>query len=385
MEQAQLSNSHGIESPLFHRTHPFPAKIKERRPLTKSGSSKSTFHLTLDIAGSGLVHQVGDSVGIYASNDPLLVSRIISTLKVDPSTPVQHPRTGVMFTLQEFLEKQANLSRITTPLLKQFQSHPKAWSILQDPSKIQETLALSDFLDIALLFGDSSFDLIQLISCLPPLLPRFYSVASSQKLYPGTIDLIVSLTSFQHRSETRYGVASHFLCHRADVQTTLIPCYVQHAPHFTLPSDPATPIIMVGPGTGVAPFRAFLQERLYYNSPGKNWLFFGERNQKTDFFYEEFWSSLVAQQKLSLDLAFSRDQAHKLYVQHKLLEKGRDVWSWLEQGAFFYVCGDADPMAKEVEAAVLQICCTHGHLSFDEAKAYLKKMRHEKRYLSDVY
>ena len=142
---------------------------------------------------------------------------------------------------------------------------------------------------------------------------------------------------------------------------------------------------MVGPGTGVAPFRAFLQERLYHNSPGKNWLFFGECNQKTDFFYEEFWSSLVAQQKLSLDLAFSRDQAHKLYVQHKLLEKGADVWSWLEQGAFFYVCGDADPMAKEVEAAVLQICCSHGRLSFDEAKAYIKKMRHEKRYLSDVY
>lgn len=353
----------------FHRTHPFPAKIKNRYPLTKSGSTKSTYHVTLDIAGSGLSYKVGDSIGIYAPNDPTIVERILQAFKLDPSTPITHPRTGHPFTLKNYLETQANLARVNPSLLKLF-----------DPNS--DTL---DVLDLALKYGSVPFDLKEFIAHLSPLLPRFYSVASSQLLHPEEVHLLVTLTTFQHGSELRYGVASHFLCHRAEEITTVIPSYVQPTPHFTLPANHEAPIIMVGPGTGVAPFRAFLQERLHHNAPGKNWLFFGERNQKSDFYYEDYWTSLAEQKKLTLDLAFSRDQADKLYVQHRLLEKGAEVWSWLEEGASFFVCGDADPMAKEVESAILQICTTHGRLSIDDAKAYLKKLRHEKRYLADVY
>ncbi len=358
----------------FHRTHPFPAKIKDRYLLTKSGSTKETYHVTLDLAGSGLTYKVGDSFGVYAPNDPSIVQRILQAFKLDPETVISHPRTGRSFTLKEYLETQPNLARVTTPLLKQFVPNP-------DP----DMLASMDVLDLALQFGHLPFDLAMLLKELSPLLPRFYSVASSQKLHPDEVHLLVTLTSFQHGNELRYGVASHFLCRTAKALETTIPAYVQATPHFTLPASHETPIIMVGPGTGVAPFRAFLQERVHHDAPGKNWLFFGERNQKTDFLYEEYWRSLTKENKLELDLAFSRDQKDKLYVQHRLLEKGAQVWSWLEEGAHFYVCGDADPMAKEVESAILEICMSQGRLSLDDAKAYLKKLRREKRYLADVY
>jgi sulfite reductase (NADPH) flavoprotein alpha-component len=352
----------------YHRTHPFPAKIKDRYCLTKSGSTKATYHVTLDIAGSGLTFKVGDSLGIYAHNDPEIVGRILNAFKLDPETPVMHPRTNHPFLLKDYLETQANLARVGAALIKQFDP-------IFDPAGM-------DVVDLALRYGHLPFELPQFLAALSPLLPRFYSVASSQLLHPDEVHLLVALTTFEHNNELRYGVASHFLCHRAE---EIVPCYVQPTPHFTLPESHEAPIIMVGPGTGVAPFRAFLQERLHHNAPGKNWLFFGERNQKTDFFYEEYWTSLAEQKKLYLDLAFSRDQADKLYVQHRLLEKGLEIWSWLEEGAHFYVFGDADPMAKEVESAILQICTSHGRLSSDDAKAYLKKLRHEKRYLADVY
>lgn len=356
----------------YHRTHPFSAKMIDRYALTKEGSSKSTYHVTLDVTGSGLTFKVGDSVGIYAPNDSSMVQRILTALNLDPDQQVSHPRTGNLFTLADFLTTQANLARVTATLLKQFD--------------LPETLVTShDLLDVALLISGRLIDLPLFLKALPPLLPRFYSVASSQLLHPNHIDLLVSLTSFEHSGEMRYGVASHFLCRQADLNSTSIPCYIQPTTHFTLPERHDAPIIMVGPGTGVAPFRAFLQERLHLSASGKNWLFFGERNQTTDFFYEEFWTALQSQNRLHLDLAFSRDQAHKIYVQHKLLEKGADIWAWLEEGALFYVCGDADPMAKEVESAILQICSAHGRLSTDEAKAYLKKLRHDKKYLADVY
>lgn len=347
--------------------HPlFTAKIKERWKETKAGSTKSTFHLTLDTIGSDLSYKVGDSVAIYAPNDPVLVQRIIQALRVDPDTLVSQHN----LTLYKFLETKANLAKVTTALLKQFEA---------------PLVPGMDLLDLAEQFGDRPFNLSDLISALPPLLPRFYSIASSQRFHPNEIHLLVALTSFQHGQEVRYGVASHFLCNRAEIEETSISFYIQPTPHFTLPSNHDTPIIMVGPGTGVAPFRAFLQERLHHNAPGKNWLFFGERNQKTDFFYEEFWTSLATEQKLSLDLAFSRDADEKLYVQHKLLEKGAEIWNWLEEGALFYVCGDADPMAKDVEAALHQTFMTHGNLSIEEARAYIKQLRREKRYLADVY
>jgi sulfite reductase (NADPH) flavoprotein alpha-component len=195
----------------------------------------------------------------------------------------------------------------------------------------------------------------------------------------------VTISSYTHRHELRYGVASHFLCHLAEVDKTTIPCYVQPAAHFSLPADDQAHLIMIGPGTGVAPFRGFLQERIARNAAGKHWLFFGERHRDFDFYYEEFWNDLVRQEKLALDLAFSRDQNDKVYVQHKLYEKGAEIWSWLNQGAIFYVCGEADPMGKDVEAALHRICEDFGRLSAEESKAFVKQLRAQKRYLADIY
>ncbi len=180
--------------------------------------------------------------------------------------------------------------------------------------------------------------------------------------HPNEVHLTVAVSTYEHRNELRYGVASHFLSHLAETEKTPIPCYVQPSPHFTIPQDHSVHLIMVGPGTGVAPFRGFLQERIAKNAAGKHWLFFGERHREHDFFYEDFLSNACQQDKLSLDLAFSRDQNEKVYVQHKLYEKGAQIWQWLQEGAHFYVCGEADPMAKDVEVTFLRICQEFGKL-----------------------
>ena len=204
-------------------------------------------------------------------------------------------------------------------------------------------------------------------------------------IHPDQVDLTVALTTFTHQGEQRYGVGSHFLCHLAQPLTTPILIYVQSSAHFTLPPDGNAPIIMVGPGTGVAPFRAFLQERIKQGAKGKNWLFFGERNSRFDYLYQEEWEQLQKEKKLILSLAFSRDQEEKVYVQHKMLENAPELWSLLQEGSYFYVCGDAHRMARDVEQTLEQIVRTQGQMSPEAAKAYIKEMRTQKRYLIDVY
>jgi sulfite reductase (NADPH) flavoprotein alpha-component len=369
----------------FSRLKPFSAVIKERYPLTKPGSTKETHHVVLDLKNSGMNFKVGDSLGIYGDNDPILVERLISAMRADPEAVVVHPRTQEMMTLKRFLTQKAHITRLTSSFLKLFTNEPSLAQLLTNKIALDHYLATNDVLDFLLEFGHLSFSLQELIAAFSPLLPRFYSVASSLLAHPDEVHLTVAVPTYTHRNELRYGVASHFLSHLADVQQTPVPCYVQSTPHFTLPPDDAVPLIMVGPGTGVAPFRGFLQERIVRNSSGKHWLFFGERHRDYDFFYEEFWNTLVQQEKLSLDLAFSRDQNDKIYVQHKLYENGAEVWDWLEQGAHFYVCGEADPMAKDVESTLLRICQDFGSLTSEDAKTYIKQLRSQKRYLADIY
>ena len=352
------------------RLNPHSAVIKERYLLTKPGSTKETYHVVLDITGSNMTFKVGDSLGIYGDNDPALVNRLIAAINIDPATPVIHPRTQETLSLQTFLTQKANISRLTTAFLKTF--------------NVEHTTH-TDIIDFLTEFGSRPFNLSDFIAAFSPLLPRFYSVASSVFTHPTEVHLTVAVSSYHHNGELRYGVASHFLAHLAKIGTTPIPCYVQPALHFALPQDHSTHIIRVGPGTGVAPFRGFLQERVLHNAPGKNWLFFGERHRQYDFLYEEFWNELVAQEKLSLDTAFSRDQSDKVYVQHKLHEKGAEIWSWLQEGAYFYVCGEADPMAKDVEATLKRIAQEFGGLSEEESRQFIKHLRKEKRYLADVY
>ena len=285
------------------RLHPANATIKERYLLTKSGSTKYTSHVTLNTSNIPLNFKVGDSIGIYAQNDPVLVKHLIDAMQASGDEEIKDPRSEKIYTLWEFLSFKANLSRLTSSFLKLFyeceQSHDKKnvlHHLLQVENKplLSQYLGAHDPLDLLKEYQDVKAPLQQLCEQFGPLLPRFYSIANSQLHHPGEIHLTVALFTFSHQGEKRYGVASHFLCHLAKINDTLVPIYVQPAHHFTLPADDATPIIMIGPGTGVAPFRAFLQERLAKGATGKNWLFFGERNRASDYFYEEDWEKWIA-------------------------------------------------------------------------------------------
>ena len=364
------------------RTSPLEVVIKERFLLTKPGSTKETYHLALDLQGTPLEFKPGDSLGVLPQNDPLLVEQHLAAMNARGDEMIQDARAQQTLTLREFLTTRANLARTTSSFLRLFEGENP---ILQDKQQLAKYLESHDPLDVLKKYKDHRTPLQDLCRELAPLLPRFYSVASSPKMVKDEVHLTVALTTFTRGGETRYGVASHFLCHLAEIGKTTIPIYVQSAHAFSLPSEERAPIIMIGPGTGVAPFRAFLQERLALGHTGKNWLFFGERHSKTDYFYEEFWTPLVQQNKLRLDLAFSRDQEEKIYVQHKLLQHSADLWNWLQDGAYLYLCGDATRMAKDVEATLHQIAEEQGKLAPQEAKAFIKRLRQEKRFLLDVY
>ncbi|MBS0605307.1 MAG: sulfite reductase flavoprotein subunit alpha [Parachlamydiales bacterium] len=376
------------------KANPAQACIQERFLLTKEGSSKKTFHVSLNLENCGVSFKVGDSIGIFAENDPILVSHLIAAMKASGDEMIVDPRSQQEISLKSFLSQKANLSRLTSSFLKLFHEHETLHEkknhlhrMLQQENKplLSQYLSTHDPLDLFKEFHEVNAPLQEVCAQFGPLLPRFYSVASSQLSRPNHVDLTVALFTFTHSGEQRFGVASHFLCNLAKVQETPIPIYVQPAHHFTVPSDDSAPIIMIGPGTGVAAFRAFMQERMARGAQGKNWLFFGERNRETDYFYQEYWEDLVKDKKLRLDLAFSRDQAEKVYVQHKMMQSASDIWRWLQEGAYFYVCGDAHRMAKDVEATLVQIAVEQGSMSEESGKAFVKSLRTQKRYLADVY
>ncbi|NGX37842.1 MAG: Sulfite reductase [NADPH] flavoprotein alpha-component [Chlamydiae bacterium] len=373
----------------FDRNHPALATLKERYPLTKESSSKQTWHVTLDMKNIDIEYHPGDSVGILAQNDPVLVDHLIEAMRAKPTDLITHKRTGEKFPLHAFLSRCANLSRITSSFLKllheceaSLEAKEHMQNLLADKSKLRAFLSENDPLNLLRDYAKSKLPLQELCDQFGPLLPRFYSVASSQYTQKDTLDLTVALFTWMQNNEKRYGIASHFLCHLAEIGKTPIPLYVQPAPHFRLPAAHDTPIIMIGPGTGIAPFRAFMQERQHHGASGKHWLFFGERNRKSDFFYESEWN---AHKNLELHTAFSRDQEEKVYVQHKMLENAKELYAWLQDGAHLYVCGDAKIMAKDVDNALHEIILKHGNMSEDEVKSYIKSLKKEGRYRLDVY
>lgn len=372
----------------FDRNNPAFATVIDRYPLTKEGSTKQTWHITLDLQENDLEYLAGDSIGICPQNDPILVEHLINAMKADPNDNIIHKRSGKTLSLQNFLTYHANLSRITSSFLKLIhecettvEKKEEIAGLLNDKNCLRSFLAERDPLMLLKDFASSNLPLQEVCDQFGPLLPRFYSIASSKYLNNNTIDLTVALFTWMQGDEKRYGVASHFLCHLAQLGKTPIPIFVQPAHHFRLPSSD-TDMIMIGPGTGIAPFRAFMQERAFHGASGKHLLFFGERNRSSDFFYEEEWKNY---ETLRLHTAFSRDQTGKIYVQHKLLENGADIYSWLENGAHLYVCGDAKVMAKDVEKTLLEIIHQHGNLSIDEAKSYLQTLKKQGRYLLDIY
>ena len=379
---------------VFSRTAPYLTTIKKRMILNPNSPHQKTYHIVLSTEEGALSFAPGDSLGILPSNDPKLVSELLNLLHLSPETTCLSPKTNESITLLEFFTKKVNLARISTQLLSYILLHTEhvehriMLSDLSHPDhkeQLASFIAGKDLLDIFYTFPLPTRPVIELLPLFAPLLPRFYSISSSLCTHPEEIHLLVALSSHIQRGQVHFGVASHFLCNLAEELVTKIPLYIQPTIHFTLPIDPCVPIIMIGPGTGVAPFRAFLQTRIAQQASGKHWLFFGGRHRAHDFFYEKEWENLQHQGHLRLSTAFSRDLEEKNYVQHALWHERKDVWCWMQKGAHIYVCGDATHMAKAVEATLTEIIATEGLKSQEEAHAYMKMLKMTKHYRTDVY
>lgn len=383
-----------MEKILYTKDFPYLAKIKEKYRLSHSSSSKETHHIVIDIKGSGIEYSVGDVVAVYPTHQKQLVDETLKRLNVSGDIPITCKRTEQVFSLKDFLTYKANITDPTKKMLQevanrqpQQEKKEQLLRLFEKESRDELKTYLSHHLIWHVLedHPEVTFEPQKFCDLLSPLLPRFYSIASSPFLSPDEIHLTVAVVNYPTKRGSRPGVCSHYLCSLNDSLATEVPIYLQPHKGFTLPQDPSAPMIMVGPGTGIAPFRAFLQERIASKAPGKNWLFFGERNRSKDFLYEKEWEAYIRDGKLRLETAFSRDQEQKVYVQHKLIDHAKEVYQWLQEGAYFYVCGDAKAMARDVEQALLHILENEGNMSSEAARQWIKDLRKQNRYLRDIY
>jgi sulfite reductase (NADPH) flavoprotein alpha-component len=378
----------------YSKDRPFPSKITENRLLNKPGSVKETRHFIVNLAGSGLHYKAGDSLGVFATNRPEEVAEIIQRLGASGDEPVMLPKATTAVSLREALTSRLALAGPTRKMVetlaaKATDADEKArlTGLLTPESKevLGAFLDEREFVDLLAEFPSARFAPQELVDHQRRLMPRLYSIASSPRLYPGEIHLTVAVVRYRTNGRDRVGVCSTFLADRAQVGITPAPVFVSHS-HFGPPEDGAKDCIMVGPGTGIAPFRAFLQDRVASGATGRNWLFFGDQHRATDFLYEEEWRHYLAEGRLGrLDTAFSRDQLLKVYVQDRMRENAAELWAWLKAGAHFYVCGDAKRMAKDVDTALLDIVMQQGGMSPEQAADYVKFLKKEKRYQRDVY
>jgi sulfite reductase (NADPH) flavoprotein alpha-component len=365
------------------RDNPVTATFVSRTLLNRKGSQKETWHVEFDLTGCGLDYAVGDSFGIMPANDPGLVEAIIKALAAPPDFPIG----GRM--LREVLTDGVSLSPAPDMLFQLYsyvtggerRQRAKALAAGEDPDGDAKTL---DVLAAVEKFAGVRPDPEAFIEALDPLQPRLYSISSSPAVDPNRISLTVDAVRYEIAKRRRLGVASTFLAERA-IRGDKVKVYVQKAPNFALPADPALPIIMVGPGTGIAPFRAFLYERMATKAPGRNWLFFGHQRHDYDFFYEDELNGMKAAGVLTrLSLAWSRDDEDKFYVQDRMRQVGQDIWAWLSDGAHFYVCG-AVRMGQDVERALVDVIVEHGKRTSDQAIAYVADLKKRGRYQTDVY
>ena len=371
------------------RNNPFRAKLLVNRRLSAPESEKDTRHFEIDLTGWGLTFEPGDSVAIYPANDPELVDEIIRALRATGDEPV--PAAKTTKPVREALLGDYSITQPTPKFLKAIAERASAAPMLKEllhPDRkhdLQNYLWGAEVVDFLLDHPSARFTPAEFVGLLSKLQPRLYSVASSLRVYPDQVHLIVDVVRYESRGRLRKGVCSSFLADRAD--NVPVPVFPSSAKHFHMPEDQNAPLIMIGPGTGIAPFRAFLQERQVQGAKGKNWLFFGSQREKCDFAYKEDWEGFTRDGILTrFDCAWSRDQAHKIYVQHKMLENAAELWKWIDRdGASFYVCGDAKRMAKDVDAALRKIVQEQAGKSVDEANQYVEKLKTEKRYKRDVY
>lgn len=380
------------ESPesIYSRNHPFQAEVLENLNLNGRGSDRETRHLELSLEGSNLTFEPGDSLGVYPQNHPQLVEDIILAMSWDPQATVPLNKKGEEGSLREALLHHYEITVLTKPLLEQaaqLHTAPALQRLVTPESgeELKDYIKGRDLLDLLQDFAPWDVPASSLVTILRKLPARLYSIASSCKANPDEVHFTVRAVRYEAHGRDRYGVCSVHCAERVQPGDSL-PIYIQHNPNFKLPASPEVPVIMIGPGTGVAPFRSFLEEREELGVQGPSWLFYGDRHFVTDFLYQTDWQRMLKDGVLSkLDVAFSRDTEEKVYVQHRILENSRELYQWLQDGAHVYICGDEKHMAHDVHSALVTVIQQEGGMSAEEAALYLENMQQAQRYQRDVY
>ncbi|WP_137222895.1 assimilatory sulfite reductase (NADPH) flavoprotein subunit [Shewanella sp. MEBiC00475] len=368
----------------YTKQNPYTAEVLVSQKITGRGSDRDVRHVEIDLGESGLTYQVGDALGVWFSNNEVLVDEVIAALGLAADDNVTVSKQLV--SLQAALTDKKELTQLYPGLIKswaELSGNAELAAICEDKEQTRQFILKHQLADLVAAYP-AKVSAMQLVDMLRPLTPRLYSIASSQAEVEAEVHLTVALVEDERQGQARFGGASHFLASAEEGQQVNV--YVEPNNHFRLPENPETPVIMVGPGTGVAPFRAFMQQRAADGVSGNSWLFFGNPHFEQDFLYQVEWQQYLKNGDLSrLDVAFSRDQAHKVYVQHRIAEQAEALWQWLQNGAHVYICGDADRMAKDVHQALVNIAVEQGGLSADDAEAYFETLRSDKRYQKDVY
>jgi len=373
----------------YGKKNPFPSELLEKVLLNGEGTTKETWHYELSLDGSGLSYEPGDALAVVPVNAPDIVEGILKASKLSGSESVEVKGVGSKV-LADALREDFDITALSRAVLTKLQTlsgSDKLAALLADDAKDQ----LKDYqwgrwiVDAIHDFASNGLSAADLVSIFRKLPPRLYSIASSPLAHPGEVHLTVASVRYHAHSQDRKGVASTYLADLIE-KGTHVPVYTHQNKNFRLPASSETPVIMVGPGTGVAPFRAFVEHRGALGTPGKNWLFFGDQRYTYDFLYQTEWQEHLKEGHLSkLDVAFSRDQPEKVYVQHRMLERGKELYAWLQEGAHFYVCGDASRMANDVHEALISVVAKEGNLHRDVAEAYVEDLKKAKRYQRDVY
>ena len=369
----------------YNKQSPYTATLLTSQKITGRDSGKDVRHIEIDLEGSGLTYQPGDALGVWFENSSELANAILG--KVGLSGVETVDVDGESLSIHSALVSKYEITTSNPQLITKFaelSGSKKLQKLVEDKDKLREYSANTQIVDV-LAEKKTKLTADELIGLLRRLTPRLYSIASSQEEVDEEVHLTVALVEYEQNDEKRYGGASSFLAQRLE-EGGEVKVFVEHNNNFKLPEDDSTPIIMVGPGTGIAPFRSFIQERENRDSEGKNWLFFGDRTFTQDFLYQVEWQKYLKSGVLSrLDVAFSRDQVEKVYVQHRILENAAQVWQWIQEGAYIYVCGDATRMAKDVHDALVIVAEQEGKMPRDDAEQFINDLRKAKRYQRDVY
>ena len=385
---AQLATSgavNDIHTSPYTKEAPLTATLSVNQKITGRNSEKDVRHIEIDLGDSGLRYQPGDALGVWYQNDPQLVKELVELLWLKGDEPVTVE--GKTLPLSEALQWHFELTVNTATIVENYATLTRSESLLPlvgDKTQLQQYAAATPIVDMVR-FSPAQLDAEALIGLLRPLTPRLYSIASSQAEVESEVHVTVGVVRYEIEGRARAGGASSFLADRVE-EDGEVRVFIEHNDNFRLPANPETPVIMIGPGTGIAPFRAFMQQRAADGAQGKNWLFFGNPHFTEDFLYQVEWQSYVKEGLLTrIDLAWSRDQQQKIYVQDKLREQGAELWRWINDGAHIYVCGDANRMAKDVENTLLEVIAEYGAMDAEAADEFLSELRVERRYQRDVY